>query len=73
VTRRPPPSGVTRLVDRLVEAGLVVRETSPSHRCTIHGVLTVAPIKIVGSDRSEDKRNRIHINKGIAHSPCSVR
>jgi hypothetical protein len=36
-------------------------------------VLTVALPKIVGSDRSEDKRNRIHINKVIAHSPWSVR
>jgi hypothetical protein len=33
---------VTRLVDRVVEAGLVVRENSPSDRCSIHGVLAPA-------------------------------
>jgi hypothetical protein len=31
-----------------------------------------ALIKLVGSDRSEDNRNRIHINRMIAHSHCSV-
>jgi MarR family transcriptional regulator, 2-MHQ and catechol-resistance regulon repressor len=35
-------SGVTRLVDRMVEADLVVRENSPSDRRSIHVVLTRA-------------------------------
>ena len=30
--------------------------------------LTLALIKIVGSDRSEDSTNRIHFNNVIAHS-----
>jgi DNA-binding MarR family transcriptional regulator len=34
--------GMTRLVDRMVEAGLVVRQNSPSDRRTIHVVLTEA-------------------------------
>jgi DNA-binding MarR family transcriptional regulator len=32
--------GVTRLVDRMVEAGLVVRENCPSDRRSVHVVLT---------------------------------
>jgi MarR family transcriptional regulator, 2-MHQ and catechol-resistance regulon repressor len=33
--------GVTRLVDRMVEAGLVARENCPSDRRSVHVVLTV--------------------------------
>jgi DNA-binding MarR family transcriptional regulator len=35
-------------------------------------LVTVALIKVVASDRSEDNRNRIHVNNVIAHSPCVV-
>ena len=34
--------GVTRLIDRMVEAGLVVRENCPSDRRSVHVVLTPA-------------------------------
>ena len=39
-TCSPPPGGVTRLADRVLDSGLLVRENSPSDRRSIHVVLT---------------------------------
>ena len=40
--------GVTRLVDRMVEAGLVERQTCPNDRRSIHVVLTPAGHDVLG-------------------------
>ena len=40
--------GVTRLVDRMVEAGLVARENCPSDRRSVHVVLTTAGESMLG-------------------------
>jgi DNA-binding MarR family transcriptional regulator len=40
--------GVTRLVDRMVEAGLVARQNCPSDRRSVHVVLTPAGESTLG-------------------------
>ena len=64
------PAGHEVLGRAIAAQGIDHRLTTP---LDASAVLTAAPIKIVGSDRSEDNRNRIHINKVIAYSACSVR
>ena len=43
--------GVTRLVDRMVEAGLVERQACPSDRRSIHVILTPEGRDVLGEDR----------------------
>jgi DNA-binding MarR family transcriptional regulator len=40
--------GVTRLVDRMVEAGLVARQNCPSDRRSVHVILTPAGVSTLG-------------------------
>ena len=50
-------SGITRLVDRMIEAGLVLRETCPKDRRGYYAVITQKgrdTIEKVGPDHSKD-------------------
>ena len=61
------PSGVTRLVDRMVDAGLVCREASPDDRRVSYVVLTPK------GRATLDRAGPGHIQSVVEHFACHLR
>jgi DNA-binding MarR family transcriptional regulator len=64
------PSSATRTVDRVLEAGLVDRQTNPESRREVHVTLTKAGEKVV---RAVTRRRRQEIAEIVARMPRTHR